>query len=311
MTALKTLQQFDTDTLPNLDTVVFGALEFFKDTELPALDLGTIKRPLVVGSGNAEAVGRLIFTESNAVFADEGTFEHALSVHEDIDAVIVVSASGSKHSVAIVQKAGGQESMPTFLITNNPKAPAAEYLKTGHVQVLPKVREPYTYNTSTYMGMLLARSGESPASIQTFIETEVVPKIPKSLDNFDAFFLIVPPKFDAMRSMFATKFDELFGPKLVGRVFTLEQAKHAKTVIPSESECFVSFGEENILFGNPNARIHIPLPKVAGPGAMMAIGYYVIGHIQKQLPPYFKDNIVQYTDEASKIFGQEITPIVE
>ena len=85
--------------------------------------------------------------------------------------------------------------------------------------------------------------------------------------------------------------------------------KHAVTVV-SSGELFVSFGEENIMGGESDQRLHIPLPENAGYAAMMAIGYYVIAQIQKQHPPYFKENIALYTEKASKIFGSEIKAIV-
>lgn len=110
--------------------------------------------------------------------------------------------------------------------------------------------------------------------------------------------------------MLEVKFIELFGREIARDVETSEYMKHAVTVVPS-NELFVSFGEENIMWGDPGRRLHIPLPENADYGAMMAIGYYVIGQIQKKHPPYFKKNIVAYTEEASRIFGGAIHPIVE
>ena len=43
---------------------------------------------------------------------------------------------------------------------------------------------------------------------------------------------------------------------------------------------------------------------------MMAIGYYIISEIQKQLQPYFKENLAAYTNKISKVFGGIINPIV-
>ena len=62
--------------------------------------------------------------------------------------------------------------------------------------------------------------------------------------------------------------------------------RHAVTVAPS-NELFISFGEENKIWGDPNNRLNIPLPKNAGYVAMMAIGYYVISQIQKNTTPVF------------------------
>jgi hypothetical protein len=161
------------------------------------------------------------------------------------------------------------------------------------------------------MGMILAKTREDPAQTLRFIGSEVAPLTRKDVTAFDAFYLIVPSRFDGIREMFLTKFDELFGPMVCGRVFTMEQTKHAKTVVPSDKEMFISFGEPNDVFGRAEARLAIPLPEDADYGAMMAIGYFVIGRMQSQLPAYFQDNIAGYTESASAIFGQDLQPIVE
>ena len=97
----------------------------------------------------------------------------------------------------------------------------------------------------------------------------------------------------------------------MARVFTLEQTKHAKTVIPLKGELFVSFGVENTLFGKAENRLTIPLPEDADYAAMMAVGYVFIGHIQKQFPPHYKQRIEAYSKETSAMFGNTISPIVE
>ena len=176
---------------------------------------------------------------------------------------------------------------------------------------MPKQMEPYTYNTSTYMSMMLSVSDEKPEKIRSFIEGVVAPLITEKFREQKAFTLILPTKFDVLKGLFMTKFDELFGPELVGRAFTIEQIKHAKTVIPSDKEFFISFGEDNSRYGKEENRLNVPLPENCGPAGLMAIVYYVIGNIQKQHPPYFKENIVAYTKFASELFGDKIEPIVE
>ena len=62
------LNTFTIDTIPDLDVAVLGALELFQKEKLPRIEI-SYKRPLVVGSGNAEATGRIIFEDTDAVFA--------------------------------------------------------------------------------------------------------------------------------------------------------------------------------------------------------------------------------------------------
>jgi hypothetical protein len=100
----------------------------------------------------------------------------------------------------------------------------------------------------------------------------------------------------------------LFGRQVSRDVFTEEQAKHATTVVPA-NELFIEFGNIKTHLGEH--LLPIPLPPKVNHGAMMAISYYVIGKIQAQKPPYFKNNIVKYCRKASELFGEDIKPIVE
>lgn len=288
----------------DLDECVINALKLLSKNNLPTSDF-RFKRPLVVGSGNAAATGRIIFEKTDAVFGDESNFELKLKAVPEIDGVVLISASGGKHSPVIAKKAK-EIGKKVVLLTNNPDAQAKEF--SDEVHVFPKNTEPYTYNTSTYMGMILAATKEGPRNILNFIK-EKIDKIDfPDFSQFRGYFLIVPEEFEGIKRMLQVKFIELFGRRLGRDVETFEYMKHAVTVVPS-NELFISFGKENKDFGKE--RLLIPLPNDADYGAMMAIAYYVIGKIQKSYPPWFKENIEEYCKKASKIFGEEINPIVE
>ena len=260
--------------LPDLDKVVLDALNLFKKSKLPKLNV-KYKRPLVLGSGNAAVTGRIIFANKDAVFADEGNYKQKIKAIKNIDGAILISASGGKHA-PIIAKDLKKRKIETILITNNPTAEANKFVKKTYFY--PKNTEPYTYNTSTYMGMILGKTKESPQKIISLIKKI---RTPRNLKKFNAFYIIVPTEFDNLRELFQTKFDELFGPKINGRVFTIEQTKHAKTVVPSDKEFFIGLGYNNKLFGKKQNRLNITLPKSAGPATVMALGYHIIGQIQK------------------------------
>lgn len=301
------LETFDVKTLPTLDIAVLGALELCAEAgELPSSEV-PFERPLVVGSGNARAVAEIMFADTEAVIADESTCERILSNRNGFDGAVLISASGGKHAVGLSETLAGK-GIPTVLFTNNAHAPAGEGLPEGSVRVFPKNREPYTYNTSTYMSMLLAATGEDPAAIRAHLAS--LPDADVDLGAYDAFTFLVPRSFSFITPMVRTKFDELFGPMLTGRVFTEEEVKHAKTVVPSDRECFVSVGVVNETYGTPSQRYSVPVPQDAGYAAMMAITYFIIGRIQAAHPPYFMDNIEAYTKLASQLFNQDIGPIV-
>lgn len=306
------LESFDIGSLPDLDIVVLGALELFQETDLPKIDLSHYKHPLIVGSGNAEATGRIIFNDQDAIFASESDYENKLNSVRSIDGVVLVSASGGKHAPIIAKKAKEMAKGVT-LITNTVDSPAhAELdLDGGDSEyVFPKNREPYTYNTSTYMGMILGKTGEDPSEIANFIHEQTSQIKWPDFSQFDKYYLVVPPEFAGIIRMLQVKFIELFGRNVARDVETSEYVRHATTVAAS-NEMFISFGEENTQWGKSENRIHVPLPDNADYGAMMAVGYYTVAQIQKAQPQYFKENIEQYTTDVSKIFGQNIPPIVE
>jgi hypothetical protein len=308
---LARINSFTVDNLPDLDEVVLGSLQFLSESDIPKLDTGACNRPLVIGSDNAYLTGQIIFRGQSVTFADTANYEGKLKQKCEVDGVYIISASGSKHAIEMVERAKKTD-LAVFLMSNNPVAPAAKKLEDENVFIFPRIREPYTYNTSTYMSMMLGADGTwSAIDILEYIEYLVTQIEFECLIEKKAFTLILPSELDIMKGLLVTKFDELFGPKLVGRAFNLEQIKHAKTVIRSEQECFISFGVENECYGYEKNRLFVPLPKNCTPAAFLAIGYFVVGQIQKRYPPYFKDEIVGYTELVSKIFGQKIRPIVE
>jgi hypothetical protein len=305
------MDKIETEKLIDLDESVLNALRLFAnpETKLPKVDFSKFKKPLVVGSGNAAATGRIIFADKDAVFADESTYKAKLECIPAIDSVVLFSASASKDAPGIVStaKAKGKK---VILLTCNPAA--KKLTNIDKVHVFPYAPEPYTYNTSTYMGMILAKTKENTQRILDYIRKDVdkaLNEISFDFDKFNAFFLLIPEEFDLIRIMLKTKFVELFGRRVASDVFTWEQAKHATTVIPCDTELFISFGYENKWWGKH--KLHIPLPEDAGYAAMIAIGYYVIGKIQTQKPAWFKENIANYCKEAKKWFGKEMPVIVK
>lgn len=312
MQNIEILDNFTINNIPNLDVAVMGALELFEKVHLPKIDLTNYRHPLVVGSGNAEATGRIIFSKSDAIFASESNFEEKLKNIPSIDSVVIISASGEKHAPIIAKrvKAMGKRVM---LLTNTPGSSASkvfgDYADSFDEYVFPKNREPYTYNTSTYLSMVLGMTGENPSAVKDFIINVINKLDMPDFSKFDKYYLIFPPEFSEVIRMVNVKFIELFGRNIARDIETSEYVRHATTIAKS-NELFISFGEKNNTWGEPENRLHIPLPDKCSYGAMIAISYYLVAQIQKVYPNFFKDNIEQYSVEISKIFGQELSPIV-
>ncbi len=307
--ALETLKHFDTHTLPDLDVAVLGALELSAQTHFEGPPLSSIgKKPLVIGSGNAHQTGKILFDDMAAVFARARNYEKLLAQYSDRDSVVIISASGGKGSVDIA-KDMREQGIPTWLFTNNDSAPAREYIDSDKVVVFPQNREPYTYNTSTYLSMILSYSNEDAEDILGYIRNEVDTLLPTNLNEYSSFLITVPPKFRHMDSILELKFSELFGPCVQGRICSTEEIKHGRTVVSSDHELYIGFDVDSNVPVNKN-RVVIPLNGF-GYGGMFAIGYYVVGKIQAAHPPYFKDHIGAYVKRASEVFHQDINVIVE
>lgn len=294
----------NTNNIIDLDECILQALTLFTTTKLPKLDIN-FKRPIVIGSGSALVTGKILFEDKDAIFANESNYQKNINLIKTIDGAVIVSSSGGKHAPEI-SKYLRKKGIKTILITNNNNALANKYV--DKTIVFPKQVEPYTYNVSTYLGMILAKTKENPKQILNHI-LKIANKIPNNLNSYDAFYFIVPERLDLAKEMLTTKFDELFGSIISARAYTFEQSKHAKTIIPSEKELFVGLGYKNTIFGNN--KLNLLLNKNGNYASIISLGYYLIGKIQKQNKPYFKDNIKDYTKFSSRIFGQNIDIIVE
>lgn len=298
----------DTEII-NLDQNVLKALNFFANNPPPALDVSKFELPFVVGSGNAYNTGLILFSRNAAIFADESNFKQAIVSYENVigkglirDAV-VISASGGKDSVWELELAK-QYKLATTLLTTKEQSDAAKI--ADNVLVYQSISEPYTYNTSTYMGMILSSTKENPGEIKRHIEQL---KFPDEFDKYSGYSFVVPDKFMQICPMLDIKKSELFGTKLSLRAFSQGHARHAKFVIRSEDELVISLGQKNELYADPGHRWDIKLPENADFAEIMAITYYIIGKIQAVKPPYFKENIVNYvSDYGPKAYGPDTKP---
>ncbi|NQZ85604.1 MAG: hypothetical protein HRU03_07840 [Nanoarchaeales archaeon] len=305
---LEILKTFDENSLPDLDIVTLGALELFQQNKPEKIDLSKHKKPLVIGSGNAITTAKILFENKNAIFANESDYKNKLDL--DIDSVYIFSASGGKHA-PILAKAAKQKDLPTYLITCTKNSQGEEIIGSENTTVTKKNREPYTYNTSTYLGWVLAKTGENPTEIIDYIENTIKPLIPNNFNKYNGFLFVTPDFCLNLNRLFEVKFIELFGRKIAKDVQSKEELKHAITVVPSETELCINFsGDKNIDYVGD--RLDINLSQGLGQASVMAIVYYIIGQIQKQNHPYFKEHIKEYIQRNAKgDFGKSISTIVE
>jgi hypothetical protein len=291
----------------SLDEGVIQALNFLKDIKLPVLNTKKFKFPIVIGSGNAFNAGQILFSNQPAFFSDETNFKKDILEYKKlikdktISEAIVISASGEKDSIWELQLAK-KNNLKTILLTCSPNSSATKI--ADEVIVYPKINEPYTYNISTYLSMILSIGEKSPESILKFLQKL---KMRKNFKNFKSYSFILPDKFSAVAPMLDIKKSELFGPKLSIRAFSFGQARHAKFVIRDKDELVITLGsEKNLYFGKTESRWQIALPSGVDFAFIFCLTYYLIGQIQKSKPPYFKKNIKNYClDYGPKAYGSK------
>lgn len=289
----------------NLDQGVIGALEFFSKNKLPKLNLDQFTFPIVVGSGNAYNTGQILFSGRKAIVADESTFKKTIENYRDlinkkiIKEAIIISASGEKDSIWEIELAKKYK-LKTILLTCSPDSSSAKI--ADEMIIYPKVSEPYTYNISTYLGMVLSATSENPKLILNFLKKL---KIKNGFKSYNSYSLILPDEFIAITPMIDIKKSELFGPKLSLRAFSFGHARHAKFVIRDKKELVITLGKEkNMYFGEPQSRWQIDLPNKVDFAFILCLTYYLVGQIQKNKPAYFKNNIKNYCqDYGPKAYG--------
>lgn len=280
------------NNLPNLDETVLSALDFFTLNKLPHLKFKNTTR-FVVGSVNAYNTGRMLFGHQAAIFADEGTFQEMLETYRPlikngtIKEAIIISASGEKDSIWEI-KAAKKAGLKTHLLTCSPNSTSVKLANES--TTFKKIPEPYSYNFSTYLGMLLSVTSEDPKVIKKFL---LRLKIPKNFKNFSFFSFILPNKFKSIVDMIMVKDDELFGPYSSLRSYNEGTARHAKFIVRSPHELVISF-IPNKYFGEPKNRWNIKTPQGANFAFILSLSYYLVGLIQKQKPAYFKNGLRDY-----------------
>lgn len=295
--------------IPNLDKIVIDTLDFFSKNPPPTLDMQEFNLPFVVGSGNAYNTGLVLFARKAAIFADESNFKVVLPAFSQviekklITQAVIISASGSKDSVWEIEFAK-KHGLHTTLLTTKGESNGAKVADEKYV--FKSIAEPYTYNTSTYMGMMLAATHEDPGKIKKDIASL---SFPENFKTYTSFAFVLPDEFSAICPMLDIKRHELFGPMLSLRAFPQGHARHAKFVIRDKGELVITLGEKNNYFGLPDNRWDIPLPKDADFATIMALTYYIVGKIQAAKQPYFKMNIEKYvSDYGPKAYGPDTKP---
>ena len=292
--------------ISSLDQIVLQSLDFFATNPPQKFNLGNYKLPFVVGSGNAFNTGKIIFSQTASIFADETNFKQLIESYSPIinqgliKQAVIISASGEKDSVWEVELAK-KYGLATTLLTCKPNSSAAKL--ADQTLGFKSIAEPYTYNTSTYLGMILAATNENPADIKKIIQDT---SFPQNFNGYSSYAFILPDEYGNIAPMIDIKRDELFGPHLVIRAYPQGHARHAKFIHRWDQELVISINQPNPYYGHPNHRWQIDLPSSTSFATILALTYYICGRIQSLKPKYFETNISEYcSDYGPKAYGKD------
>ncbi len=278
--------------ITNLNETVIETLNFFSQTNIEKQNFDYSK-PLIVGSWNAIEAAKIIHHKEDAIFADENDYQ-TKSQTPWIDKAIIYSASWQKHA-PIIARYLKQKSIETKLVTCTKDSDAEKVLGRKNTVITPKITEPYTYNTSTYMWWILSNTNEDASRILLFIENDLTKQLAKiNLKDYKGFLFAIPNRFSFLSKMIDTKFVELFGRNIARDVRTYEELKHAITLVPSDNEIWLAFWGGDFYF--KQKKVNINIPDNIWVAWFMAIAYFTVGKIQEQHYPYFKENIKEYID---------------
>jgi hypothetical protein len=285
-------------TIKSLAQITMEALDFFIAQAPKKISPKTLTPAIIVGSGNAYHTGQLIFSREKAIFASESDFRLKAKTWADkIKNAVIISASGEKDSVwetKLAKELGYQTTLLTCL-ANSAAAKIAQ-----QTIVYKRIAEPYTYNTSTYMGMLIGASNEKAKDIKAEVKKI---RLPKNIDKYDSYSFVLPDELAPLAAMLEIKGRELFGSFLNIKAYTLGEARHAKFIHDNKKELIISLGQTNQYFGQNRLNININLK--SKPATAMAISYYIIGKIQEKKPQYFNKNIKKYCQKGGIAYAQK------
>lgn len=298
--------------IPNLDESVINALNFFKNRKNSFPKKVFSGMAFVVGSGNAYNIAEALFFSEKIILSNESNFKNTIKTYKSfidkgiIKEALVISASGEKDSIWEL-KLAKKNGLKTTLFTCNKNSSAGKI--ADKVFLFDKITEPYTYNVSTYLGMIMAKEKVQSKKLLSLLKGL---QFPENFANYKAYSFVLPDELSPVAKMLEIKRDELFGARISLRAFSEGQARHAKFVIPWEKELVISL-KENKLFGIDNNRWEIKTKEKINFSLSIAICYYIIGKIQESSTPYFKNNIKNYCKKASLAYSknQKFSVIVE
>jgi len=189
--------------IKHLDFYVTKTLEYLEKWNFPKFKIEKNEKNIFMGSGSAACAAKLFaerFNGSTLNVSNYKRFFKGIS-KESTASTYIISASGGKDAVNMAKFLNKMNLRPN-LITCNESAPAKKLC--NKLFVFPSLKEPPTYNVSTYSSMIYWLFGENIKEIKSLIKNIKIPNLRK----YKYIFFLATDKYDTIAKMTSRKIAE-------------------------------------------------------------------------------------------------------
>jgi len=281
--------------IEHLDYYVMKTIDHLEKWNFPKLIIKRRRNNVFMGSGSAACVAKLFAERFNGFSLNVSNYKRFLerTPKKDLGSVFIISASGGKDAVTMV-KFLRKKGLKPNLITCNESAPAKKL--SDRIFVFPALKEPPTYNVSTYGSMIYWLFKEDLKKIKSLIKGIKVPNLRK----YRYIFFLAADKYDVIAEMASRKIAEsLEGIGSNGDGFS--NSTHGMLRQPNKDR-FIFCLNQKYLFKEKGYKLGID----SYLGLMLA-SYYIIGKNQTEKDIYnlsknYKETIERLGWKINKVF---------
>ena len=189
--------------IKHLDFYVIKTLEYLEKWNFPKFKIEKNEKNIFMGSGSAACVAKLLAERFNGSTLNVSNYKRFFKKisKESTASTYIISASGGKDAVNMAKFLNKMNLKPN-LITCNESAPAEKLCNKTFV--FPALKEPPTYNVSTYSSMIYWLFGENIKEIKSLIKNIKIPNLRK----YKYIFFLAADKYDTIAKMTSRKIAE-------------------------------------------------------------------------------------------------------
>lgn len=198
------MQNLADKKIETLDYYVLQTLENLPKWQYPKMEIKKTSRNVFLGSGNADNTGRILARNFGGAAFSVVDYQNFFENNPEKDSQIyLVNASGGKDGVKMAQWLTKNQWQPK-LITSNPEPPAGEFLRKDDIFIFPSIKEPPTYNVSTYAAMLYGIIKEDISGAADRIKNLPIP----NLREYKSIFFLTEDQYENVGNIAKRKIAE-------------------------------------------------------------------------------------------------------